>query len=554
MIRSIKIRNFKSFHDNKFQFQEIVVLAGPNNAGKSTLLQALSTWNFGVEKWVTHRRANGRSKAIKKSAVSVSRNDFTPVPLREMNLLWENRLVSGGKPRKRRYIEIIVEGKTNDREWSCGLELQYASPEVVYIRPLNVKSFTAEEYLSFPPDEASKIDIVHVPALSGINRDEPRLDLGMQNQLVGQGRPGEVVRNLLLQIAERNNGEWENLCAHLQELFQIELQRPSYSPLQPFIVCEYRVDKGRPLDLSNAGTGALQIILLLAFLYARPATVLLLDEPDAHQHKILQKQVYELMRKVAREREGQLILATHSEVILDETHPGHVISFSSNPPQPIISLSDRDRLRESLKRISTTDVLSGKHKKAVLYVEGQTDESILRAWSRVLDHPAREFFDDPYVHLLRGRNLRGAKEHYFAIKAAIPDIQAICLLDGDNREELDTEETDDGLSILRWNRYEIENYLLQPTAINRFINFPLLTDKVNEEFGKEIPPGADLFGDHVSLVRVKASNELLIPLFQKLRISITKQDLFQLAECMLPEEIHPEVIDKLDRIANKFNL
>ena len=260
------------------------------------------------------------------------------------------------------------------------------------------------------------------------------------------------------------------------------------------------------------------------------------------------------MRKVAREREGQLILATHSEVILDETHPGHVISFSSNPPQPIISLSDRDRLRESLKRISTTDVLSGKHKKAVLYVEGQTDESILRAWSRVLDHPAREFFDDPYVHLLRGRNLRGAKEHYFAIKAAIPEIQAICLLDGDNREELDTEETDDGLSILRWNRYEIENYLLQPTAINRFINCPLLTDKVNEEFGKEIPPGADLFGDHVSLVRVKASNELLIPLFQKLRISITKQDLFQLAECMLPEEIHPEVVDKLDRIANKFNL
>ena len=228
MIRSVKIRNFKNFHDNEFQFQEIVVLAGPNNAGKSTLLQALSTWNFGVEKWVIHRRANGRSKAIKTSAVSVSRNDFTPVPLREMNLLWENRLVSGGKPRKRRYIEIIVEGKTNDREWSCGLELQYASPEVVYIRPLNVKSFTAEQYLSFPPDEARKIDIVHVPALSGINRDEPRLDLGMQNQLVGQGRPGEVVRNLLLQIAERNNGEWENLCAHLQELFQIELLRPSY--------------------------------------------------------------------------------------------------------------------------------------------------------------------------------------------------------------------------------------------------------------------------------------------------------------------------------------
>ncbi len=42
--------------------------------------------------------------------------------------------------------------------------------------------------------------------------------------------------------------------------------------------------KGIRLDISSAGSGALQVLLLFAFLYARPATVILLDESDSHQH------------------------------------------------------------------------------------------------------------------------------------------------------------------------------------------------------------------------------------------------------------------------------
>ena len=38
MIRRVTIRNFKRFHEQVFDLQESVVLAGPNNAGKSTLL------------------------------------------------------------------------------------------------------------------------------------------------------------------------------------------------------------------------------------------------------------------------------------------------------------------------------------------------------------------------------------------------------------------------------------------------------------------------------------------------------------------------------------
>lgn len=43
MMRRVTIRNFKRFAEQQFELADSVVLAGPNNAGKSTLLQAIVT-------------------------------------------------------------------------------------------------------------------------------------------------------------------------------------------------------------------------------------------------------------------------------------------------------------------------------------------------------------------------------------------------------------------------------------------------------------------------------------------------------------------------------
>ena len=549
MIRHVTIRHFKRFREQSFELEDSVVLAGPNNAGKSTLLQAIATWKLALDQWITRRAG---SQAVRRSGVAIPRSDITAVPLREMNLLWEDRRVSGpkGMAGSPRLIEIVMEGKANGESWECGIELQYANPELVYARPKDSKNLTREAIQHFPPEPAKALDIVHVPPLSGIERDEPRRDRGMQDVLVGQGRPGEILRNLLLEIASSAHPEdWQALVGHVLGLFQIEILKPVYTPAQPYIVCEYREpNRSRRLDLANAGSGTLQVLLLLAFLYARPATVILLDEPDAHQHVILQRQVYDLIREVARERGGQVIVATHSEVILDSTAPERVLGFFGEAPRTLASDVERDQVREALKRVTTTHLLLAEEVGAVLYVEGETDERILKEWARILDHPAREFFKRPLVHWLGGRSLREARAHFFAMRAALPAIRGICLLDGDNHDEPD-EETNARLTVLRWRRYEIENYLLQPDAIARFVGFPLMETEIHEAFWKQVPHGTDLFGDHVSLVRVKASNEFLIPLLTDVDSRISKRDLYQLAAVMRPEEVHPEVREKLDRIA-----
>ena len=546
MIRRVTIRKFKRFREQTFELAESVVLAGPNNAGKSTLLQAIATWKLGIDRWLAQREGG---RAVRRSGVAITRADFTAVPLREMNLLWEGRKVTGprGMSGTRRLIEIVVEGGAGEEEWTCGVEFQYSNPEVVHVRPQRAKDLDPAAIRAFPPLAARDLDIVHVPPLAGIERDEPRRDRGMQDLLVGQGRPGEILRNLLWEIFENSPENWRLLAEHICKLFRIEVLAPSYAPAQPYIVCEYREPgRDRPLDLSNAGSGTLQVLLLLAFLYARPAAVILLDEPDAHQHVILQRQVYDLIRKVARERGGQVLIATHSEVILDATEPTRVLGFFGESPRPLVDQDQRNQLREALKRLTTTDLLLGREVGAVLYVEGETDERILGEWARILNHPAQSFFERPFVRSLGGRRLREAREHFFAMKAAFSGLPALCLLDGDNRDDEPDEEIGRaGLVVLRWRRYEIENYLLQPAAIRRFANFPL----VEEAFWRQVPRGTNLFGDHVSLVRVKASDEFFVPLLAEIGRPTPKRDLDLLAAQMLPDEIHPEVVEKLDRVA-----
>jgi ABC-type nitrate/sulfonate/bicarbonate transport system ATPase subunit len=559
MVTSVTIRRLKRFNEETFELGEAVVLAGPNNSGKTTLLQAVATWQLGLRHWLS-RRSPGKTSARARAGVVLTRQQFTAMPLREMSLLWNERRTAGEEAssgRKRR-IEIILRGD-DDGGWECGVEFEYATPETIYVRPLGARE--GSDIASFPPAAARRFSAVHIPPLSGIDHEEPRRDRAFQDVLVGQGRPGEVLRNLLLDVAG-DQALWSLLQAHIGTLFDVELLAPEYGGGAPYIVCEYRSHpRARPLDIANAGSGFLQVLLLMAFFYAREGTILLLDEPDAHLHVILQKEVYDVIRHVASDRGSQLVIATHSEVLLDASSPEQVISFAKAPPTRLSSHVDRDRLRESLKRLTTTDLLLAAQVGAVLYLEDRSDEQILAQWAKTLGHPAATVLDRPYVHWLGGNSLAEAKAHFFAFQHVVEPVRGLVLLDGDNQDREDAT-TKSGLAVSRWRRYEIENYLLIPRAIaaaaafgkkDDALQFASALSAVEAVFATEVPPGVDLFGNAAGLTLVKASTGLLPQALAAAGRPLVKRDFYLVAAEMSPEEIHPEVIEKLDLIASSLS-
>jgi len=93
MIKRVRLVRFKRFIDETFDLTgNPVLLAGPNNSGKTTLLHALASWNLATTRWLAERGDSGGKRRI-----GVALDEFTSLPLREMNLLWLNRH-TGGAP------------------------------------------------------------------------------------------------------------------------------------------------------------------------------------------------------------------------------------------------------------------------------------------------------------------------------------------------------------------------------------------------------------------------------------------------------------------------
>jgi len=84
MITHITTRYFKRFETQTFPLEPLTLLAGPNNSGKSTLLQAAMVWNLAMQKrWETNG-PRSTSKAMDQTRVPIMLQGFSALPLPSM--------------------------------------------------------------------------------------------------------------------------------------------------------------------------------------------------------------------------------------------------------------------------------------------------------------------------------------------------------------------------------------------------------------------------------------------------------------------------------------
>lgn len=560
MLTHLTVRRFKLFEEVSIELGERVVLIGPNNSGKSSVLQAIALWEVGTKRWLERRGT--RQAPRKRRGVALNRRDLVSVPVMSTDFLWHKMRLREGQKKEGRsitkniVIEISVSGETKGEVWECGMEFDYANSELVYCRPLRTEN---GESMAVPPI-VKEVRVAYLPPMSGLVSNEVRLEPGAIQVRLGEGRSAEVLRNLCLRVYENSPEDWEHIQNEMQRLFGVQLESPNYVPERGEIQLFYRDLRhaGTRLEIQSAGRGQQQTLLLLAHMYAHPGTALLMDEPDAHLEILRQRQAYNLITTVAEKTQSQLICASHSEVVLNEAAQRDlVIAFIGKPHR----IDDRgSQLAKALKEIGFEDYYLAEQKGWVLYLEGSTDLAILQEFSKVLQHPAYEVLQQPFVKYV-GNQPSKARDHFYGLREAKKDLKGIAIFD-----RLDAECPDPHLQILSWSRREIENYFCTEITLLGYarrlamsgslgaLEVSFMEDRMHEAIqevrdalkvlGKPDPFGGDL----------KVSDEFLPRVFdiffENLGLSsrFRKTDFHILASYMPKEKVDPEVSEYLDKI------
>ncbi|MBM2816695.1 MAG: hypothetical protein HW421_3457 [Ignavibacteria bacterium] len=569
MITKINIRNFKKLENVSFELGNPVVLIGPNNSGKTTILQALSLWDIGMRKWSEKRKDKKANPKSKRTGVAINRKDLFSLPIPDSKLMWFKQHVremdtsSGTKKTSNVKIEIKVEGILNYRNWKSFLEFDFSNSESIYCRPLNFGNSVSENEII--DDISYNERIAYLQPMSGLALEEDKLTPGSIDVRVGMGKTADVLRNIIFQLInpERsgsNNGlseqNWDKLKRHIKSKFLIEINKPEFLPDTGLISMNY-FENGIKYDLSSGGRGFHQTLLLLSYLYSYPGRIILIDEPDAHLEVIRQREIYNLLVEVAKEQSSQLIMASHSEVVLQQAGDADtVVAIYGNETQNLNNNQEISQFKKSLTEIGWDKYYYAKLTGHILYMEDSTDFLMLNEFSKLLNHPLYELLGRVNVHFLSNNLPNDAIKHFYGLKQVIKDLKGVALFD-----RLDRETDEPNLKILTWKKKEFENYFAFPSVIRRFIephNLDLFNqsnmDIIEVAIRNNTPPRALKNSSDKWWFDTKLSDDYLENIFSEfysklgIKNEFNKGRYFELIKFLEPEEIDSEIIEKLNEI------
>jgi hypothetical protein len=288
--------------------------------------------------------------------------------------------------------------------------------------------------------------------------------------------------------------------------------------------------------------------------------VVLIDEPDAHLEILRQRQIYAELTDTARRLGSQLIIATHSEIVLNEADKDTVVAFIGTPHL----LRQSDQLKKSLSLLGFEQFLHAEVAGWVLYLEGSTDLEALRLLAAKAHPEAAKALERPFVCYVLNQADK-ARIHFFGLREAYPNLRGLALFD--NTPDVALQATSP-LKVIKLARRELENYFCSPGLLRRWVEQSSLADDL---FGRaELDKRRDAMeqairGNTVPLAlddpahpfwrTNKVSDDYLPTVFGSffkqlgLPNSMNKSDYSQLARLLKPEEIDSDLIGVLDSIA-----
>ena len=204
------------------------------------------------------------------------------------------------------------------------------------------------------------------------------------------------------------------------------------------------------------------------------STTVILDEPDVYMHPDLQRRVIRFLHG----RFVQTILTTHSVEIMSEVEPENILIVNKSQEKSgfATSLPAVQRITESIGSVHNIHLTRLWTTRRFLLLEGK-DLSILKVMKDTLFPKSSiplEIIPHMSIGGWGGWNL--AVGTSLTLQNALGEnIEVFCILDRDYHTPSEIKErlekADElGVSLHIWSQKEIENYLLEPKVVHRYIS------------------------------------------------------------------------------------
>lgn len=294
-LQSVRIQRFKKIVDAPFDLTDINVLVGANNAGKSSVIQAL---HFGIG----ILQAIKLTQSFRRGATSINPTQLIYSPSDSTYSLGP-----GGKLMEDKEQAIEVQYSLASGE-SCAVQIRKGRNRNINVTVENTDVANRLASLEQPFS-------IFSPGLAGIAKSETYVSDGVLLRALARGDANLVLRNILYRL--NSKAEWDAFLRDLHDVFPaMEFKVEFIQDTDEHINVSVKTN-GERVPIELAGTGVLQATQILSYIHSFDPSIIVLDEPDSHLHPNNQRLLCALLRRIAEERETQVLLTTHSRHVVD---------------------------------------------------------------------------------------------------------------------------------------------------------------------------------------------------------------------------------------------
>jgi energy-coupling factor transporter ATP-binding protein EcfA2 len=450
-ITSVQFENFKAFEHFTISLDDLNVLVGPNNSGKSTIVGALRALDSAIK--------IARSRPPTRVFFGTGSEIGYRIPEASLPISLENVHTNYNS------YESTITFRLNN-----GNRLRLVFPDdggcvlIPHVQDYSVTT-TAQFKGQFP------INLTVVPVLGPVEHREARRERDTVVAGLSTHRASRHFRSYwhyfddgFSKFAELVKATWSGM-----EIGPPELDR-STNELSMFCL-EGRITR----ELYWVGFGFQIWCQLVTHLSrAKGSVLLVVDEPEIYLHPDVQRQLLGIMRDIGT----PVLMATHSSEIMSEADPSEIVIVEKRrrSGERLKDISGIQKALETVGSAQNITLTALARSRRVLFVEGANDFRVLRRFARKIG--MREVSAGIDITPLESGGF-SSWERVTTLASGIADVLGSPLIIAAiyDRDYFCQEYLDEMLQTLSkylrfahiHQRKEIENYFLVPAALDRAI-------------------------------------------------------------------------------------